>query len=292
VSVILFLYLFFLFSFFFYYFVEREHDEKAERMEFIGPGMVLLATILVFYLVEKLLEDWLKIKHSHAPTTNGKGETKKLTSVKSDNSKISLDSSSGHDHGSGYNEENSGKVRPIGWMIIVSDGLHNFTDGLAIGASFLLGNGPGIATTIAIMFHELPQVRSLSQSNFSFVDRLFSLFFLQELGDFGILISAGFSMKKALLFNLLSSLTSVIGALIGVAVGDGSEEAIKWILAVVAGSFLYIALVDMFPEIAKKATSKRALGQIVAMIIAFVIMFLIAYFEPETEEECEVDHDH
>lgn len=114
-------------------------------------------------------------------------------------------------------------IKPLAWLILLGDSVHNFADGLALGAAISQSLSLGISTTIALVFHEVPH----------------------ELGDFFILLDTGMSWYAALFFNFLSALTAVVGFFVGVAIGMSSEEANGWILSVAAGVFLYISLVDL-----------------------------------------------
>ena len=107
-------------------------------------------------------------------------------------------------------------------MIILGDALHNFSDGLAIGVSFSSSITTGVGTSMAVFFHELPH----------------------EIGDFAVLRKNGYSMKKALIFNILSSILCLIGALLGLALGS-IEKFSNWSFLFIAGSFIYISLVDL-----------------------------------------------
>ncbi|XP_030834930.1 zinc transporter ZIP14-like [Strongylocentrotus purpuratus] len=123
-------------------------------------------------------------------------------------------------------------------MIVCGDGLHNFVDGLAIGASFTTNLLSGFSTSIAIACEEFPH----------------------ELGDFAVLLKSGLTVKQAMGFNFLSSLSCYIGLIVGIIVGR-LTEAEPYIFALAAGMFLYIALVDMLPEIANVTSkSKFRLG--------------------------------
>lgn len=104
----------------------------------------------------------------------------------------------------------------------MGDGLHNFTDGMAIGAAFSNNIAGGLSTAVAVFCHELPH----------------------ELGDFAVLLKAGMSAKEAVYYNVLSSILSFLGMVVGICIGD-TPEASAWIFAIAAGLFLYIALVDM-----------------------------------------------
>lgn len=116
---------------------------------------------------------------------------------------------------------------PIGLMIVLGDGLHNFVDGVLIAAAFLQDPALGMATTAAVIAHEIPQ----------------------EVGDFMVLLAAGYSRQRALLLNALSSLTAVAGGLLGYVVLQGVQGAIPYLLALAAASFIYIAVADLVPAL-------------------------------------------
>uniref|UniRef100_H2YIP2 Uncharacterized protein n=1 Tax=Ciona savignyi TaxID=51511 RepID=H2YIP2_CIOSA len=130
-----------------------------------------------------------------------------------------------HTHTHHNHEEllNSEGIKDLAWMIIMGDGLHNFSDGLAIGAAFSSSIAAGLGTSLAVFCHELPH----------------------ELGDFAILLQAGMSIKKAVLYNGLSACMAFIGVIIGLLIGEYTTSVKLWLLAVTAGGFLYVALVDM-----------------------------------------------
>ncbi|EAT33567.1 AAEL014156-PA [Aedes aegypti] len=117
-------------------------------------------------------------------------------------------------------------LSPVAFMVILGDGLHNITDGLAIGAAFAADPVTGMATSFAILCHELPH----------------------ELGDFALLLQTGVSIKRAMFLNVVSSILSFIGMLIGLLVTGLHESVVRWIYAGTAGTFLYIALADLVPE--------------------------------------------
>ncbi|XP_073185985.1 zinc transporter ZIP4 isoform X4 [Lepidochelys kempii] len=112
----------------------------------------------------------------------------------------------------------------IPYMITIGDAIHNFADGLAVGAAFSTSWKTGLATSLAVLCHELPH----------------------ELGDFAALLHAGLSVKKALLLNFGSALTAFLGLYIALSVTTG-EEFQAWIFTVATGLFLYVALCDMLP---------------------------------------------
>jgi len=125
---------------------------------------------------------------------------------------------------------------PVGLMNLVGDSLHNFIDGMVIAGSFLISPALGLATVIAVVSHEIPQ----------------------ELGDFAILIYAGYSQAKALFYNFISAALSIIGALFALAVGGRLEGFTNFIIPFTAGGFIYIAASDLFPELKK---DNERLGQ-------------------------------
>jgi len=128
----------------------------------------------------------------------------------------------GHSHRHGHVHSPPETLSAVAWMIIMGDGLHNFTDGMAIGAAFAENIAGGFSTSLAVFCHELPH----------------------ELGDFAILMKAGMSVKSAVYYNLLTGVLSFIGMIFGIAFGQ-SQDMAQWMFAVAAGLFIYIALVDM-----------------------------------------------
>lgn len=132
-------------------------------------------------------------------------------------------------------------------LIIVGDGFHNFADGLALGASISQSFALGVSTLIALVFHEIPHELGNSLVYHNPLGKGSLIYYVPSFwsGDFAILLSTGMRWYKALFFNFLSSLTALAGFYIGVSVGSLSQVANGWILAVAAGTFLYISLVDL-----------------------------------------------
>uniref|UniRef100_A0A1B0BAA6 EF-hand domain-containing protein n=1 Tax=Glossina palpalis gambiensis TaxID=67801 RepID=A0A1B0BAA6_9MUSC len=165
----------------------------------------------------------------------------------------------GHSHKHGHVHSPPKSLSAVVWMIIMGDGLHNFTDGMAIGAAFAENIAGGFSTSLAVFCHELPH----------------------ELGDFAILMKAGMSVKSAVYYNLLTGVLSFIGMIFGIVFGQSHETA-QWIFAAAAGLFIYIALVDMMPEIsaAHKSLEQFTL-QILGMGSGVLLMLLIAIYEDD-----------
>lgn len=150
------------------------------------------------------------------------------------------------------------KIKPMAYTNLIGDGLHNFLDGVVIAASFMVSVPLGVATTVAVLFHEIPQ----------------------EIGDFGILIYAGFSKSKALLFNFLSALTAVIGAILTLMVLKNVQGLELVLLAIVGGGFIYISGSDLIPELHKHSCSKsKSVWQFVAIALGIAVMYLILFLE-------------
>jgi len=172
-----------------------------------------------------------------------------------------LDHRHSHAHGHGHGHSHHGAIASVGWMIIVGDGLHNFADGLAIGAAFVSSYTTGLGTVFAVFFHELPH----------------------EMGDFAVLLSSGMSVKQACFWNLVSSFTCFLGFFGGVYLGSSSEDIQKWILGIAAGAFIYIALVDMLPEIRMHGSRGNSWVRLtfhqIGLILGGFIMYLMAKYE-------------
>ncbi|XP_040213017.1 zinc transporter ZIP10 [Rana temporaria] len=189
--------------------------------------------------------------------------TEEVVSKKHNHSKHSHHSH-GHCH-SGKDMKDTG-ISSIAWMVIMGDGMHNFSDGLAIGAAFSAGLTGGISTSVAVFCHELPH----------------------ELGDFAVLLKAGMTVKQAIVYNVLSAMMAYIGMLIGTAVGQYANNITLWIFAVTAGMFLYVALVDMLPEMLHGDGENEEHGhcpvgqfilQNLGLLLGFAIMLVIALYE-------------
>ncbi|MBD3318537.1 ZIP family metal transporter [Candidatus Woesearchaeota archaeon] len=139
------------------------------------------------------------------------------------------------------------------YLNLLGDGLHNLLDGAIIAVAFSANTALGIATTIAVIMHEIPQ----------------------EISDFGLLVAGGFSKKKALLFNLLSAITAIIGALLALYFVD-TFVAFKPIgLAIAAGGFLYIALVDLLPELHHSSGLVAATSQILLFVLGIGLIAVL-----------------
>jgi len=139
-----------------------------------------------------------------------------------------------------------------GWLILVGDGLHNFIDGVLIAAAFLTDVHLGIVTTFAIMAHEIPQ----------------------EVGNFAVLLHGGFSRRKALLWNVASSLTAVLGGVVGWLAFREAMALLPYALAVAAASLFYVAVADLIPGLHKRTDLRASVFQVVWIAVGVSLVMV------------------
>ncbi len=144
-------------------------------------------------------------------------------------------------------------IHPFGYLNMVGDSAHNFIDGLVIGSSFVLDTRLGIATTVVIILHEIPQ----------------------EIGDFGVLVYSGFSKTKALYFNFITALTAIVGSVVGVYCSSIIGKFSSVILPLTAGGFIYIACCDLIPEIHRQSSLKKASHSMLFFIMGILFMLFM-----------------
>lgn len=150
-----------------------------------------------------------------------------------------------HDH------DHSHEQRHVGWMVLLGDGMHNLVDGVLIAAAFMTDIHLGIVTALAIAAHEIPQ----------------------EVGDFVVLLHSGFERKKALIFNIISSLTTIVGALLAYWGLKGLDEVLPYVLAVAASSFIYIAVADLIPGLHKRAEVSATVQQLLLIAAGVTVIY-------------------
>jgi zinc and cadmium transporter len=155
----------------------------------------------------------------------------------------------GHSHEHGHDRHEAG---PQGMLILVGDGIHNFADGVMIAAAFLVDARLGWLTTAAIAAHEIPQ----------------------EIGDFIVLLNAGYSKKRALVYNLLSGLSAVAGGVGAYFLLADSQRFVPFVLMLAAASFIYVALADLVPDMHRQSMRKRreSWAQLLLMIVGVTII--------------------
>lgn len=146
---------------------------------------------------------------------------------------------------------------PFAYLNLFGDGVHNFIDGLIIAAAYMASIPVGIATTLAVILHEIPQ----------------------EIGDFGVLLHGGFSKSKALVLNFFTALTAVLGTVIALTLGQYLEGLEIFLVPFAAGSFIYIAGADLIPEIHKEVKVSKSVGQFLTFALGVAIMVLLIFVE-------------
>lgn len=152
-----------------------------------------------------------------------------------------------HDHGHGHSH---GVAKSAGALIILGDSIHNFVDGVLIAAAFLTDVQLGIVTSLAVAAHEIPQ----------------------EVGDFAILLHSGYSKSKALFYNILASLTTVLGGALAYFGLEDLHDSLPYFLALAASSFIYIAVADLIPSLHKKTDMKTSLQQIALIAMGVLLI--------------------
>ena len=170
-----------------------------------------------------------------------------------------------HHHGmpdegdSGHDGHHHDEIAPFATMNLVGDAIHNLIDGMIVAAAYLVSIPAGIVTTLAVMLHEIPQ----------------------EIGDFGVLIYGGYSTKKALLYNFLSGLVGVVGAIFALVVGSQVEGFADYLLPITAGAFIYVAGSDLIPELNQRHSdsASNSVLQLVMMVLGASVMLLPGLFE-------------
>jgi len=168
----------------------------------------------------------------------------------------------GHSHGS---------HKSAGTMILIGDGIHNFVDGVLIAAAFLTDVKLGIVTSLAVAAHEIPQ----------------------EVGDFAILLHSGFSKTKALLYNVLASLSTVVGGVLAYYGLEGLQDSLPYFLAMAASSFIYIAVADLIPSLHKKTDMKTSLKQITLILAGATLIISLHGIAHDIEiEGVSTHHEH
>ncbi|MGQ9550903.1 MAG: ZIP family metal transporter [Candidatus Bathycorpusculaceae bacterium] len=144
-------------------------------------------------------------------------------------------------------------VHTFAYLNLIGDGVHNFIDGMVIAASFIVSYGMGVATTLAVIFHEIPQ----------------------EIGDFGVLIYGGLTKWKALAYNFVSAITAVAGSLVTYYLASYMQGVDAFLVPFAAGGFIYIAATDLMPELHKRNRGKESLIQLLALLTGIGLMSIL-----------------
>jgi zinc and cadmium transporter len=153
-------------------------------------------------------------------------------------------------HHADEEDEHRHHAQPFVFTNLIGDGIHNLIDGMVITGAYLLDVRLGVATTVAVFLHEIPQ----------------------EFADFGVLVYGGLSVRKALFYNFLSALTALIGSVLVLTFGTAVND-LNWLVALGAGSFIYLATADLIPEIHK--AKGKSFPQFLAMLLGISVMFAL-----------------
>lgn len=200
-------------------------DVLPEALGRGAPVQSVLAMLLAGLMLFFLLEKAALWRHSHAGVQHG-GED--------GHDRV-------HDHAQAHHGHGHGATAPSGPMILIGDSFHNFVDGVLIAAAFSADFKVGVTTTLAIMVHEIPQ----------------------EIGDFIVLLSSGFSRNRALFWNFVSSLAAVAGGVAGYVLLDVAVPALPYVLALASASLIYVAMADLIPNLQRRWDPRVAAWQVV-----------------------------
>ncbi len=148
-------------------------------------------------------------------------------------------------------------IHPVGKLVLFSDGVHNFIDGVIIGISFMVSIPLGVATSLAVILHEIPQ----------------------EIGDFAVLLHAGYTRKRALWLNFLSAFAAIFGTIFAFTLGSAGADFTKWILPIAAGGFIYIAVADLIPELQKTKKFSQSISQLLSLVLGVILMVGLVFLE-------------
>ena len=216
-----------------------------EAMEGVGPdgahaiGAAMLVGLGVFFVIEKLVLWWHTHANGHGHEAHGHASDAHDHNHAHDHSEGHAHEGRGHDHGG----HDHGRAAASGVLVIIGDSVHNALDGVLIAAAFLTSFPLGLVTTFAVAAHEIPH----------------------RVGDFAILVHSGMSRGRALIMNMATGLTSIIG---GVAAYFGLQRAVgalPYALALAAAGFLYIAVAGLIPGLHRRADPRTSLAQVILM---------------------------
>jgi zinc and cadmium transporter len=184
------------------------------------PKLLVAALVIAGIILFFILEKFIHWRHCHIPTSEE------------------------HPH-------------PVVFMNLIGDGLHNLIDGVIVGASYLVSIPIGLATTVAVVLHEIPQ----------------------EMGDFGILVHGGLSRPRALGLNFLSATIAIAGCLLALIVGPWVKDLTVYVLPITAGGFIYMAGADLIPELHKEVELGESFQQLVSILLGVLVMALLVFME-------------
>ena len=219
------------------------HAVEGAGMENVHEvGIALIAGIALFFILEKFLL-WRHCHDDHCAEHPIGDE----------------DGPHGHDHEHNHNHahvQEQARKKASGALVLVGDALHNVLDGVLIAAAFLTDVHLGLVTAVAIMAHEIPQ----------------------EVGNFAVLLHSGVSRRRALVLNLLTSLTAVLGGVVGYLALEQALAALPFALAVAAASLLYVAVADLIPGLHRRVDARSSVAQVVLIGLGIALITLAERF--------------
>ncbi len=218
--------------------------EAIEKAGAEDPAILKIFLFLLFgFCAFFILENSIKWHHHHAKEHPeiypDQSDSPQVVSGKQLDNRI---------NGKAYNE-----AAHFSYLILISDCVHNFIDGLIIAGSFIISIPLGFVTVLAVALHEIPQ----------------------EIGDFGILIYSGFKKSKALFLNFLSAATIIVGGIFGFFLSGIMGNSMIFLLPFAAGSFIYIACSDLIPEIKHKVNPRKSLIHFFVFLLGITVMFFL-----------------
>ncbi|EDV27513.1 uncharacterized protein TRIADDRAFT_20426 [Trichoplax adhaerens] len=223
----------------------------------LSVGLWVLAGVLTFFIVEKFVRN-IKGGHHHHHQNGAHGGHDQNSASNTSQSTQKENSTLRKRKTNKDDAKDASKSKSVsGFLNLAADFTHNFTDGLAIGASYLAGQKIGIITTITILFHEVPH----------------------EIGDFAILVQSGCSKRKAMFLQLSTATGAMAGTVVGLLADVVGNAATTWILPFTAGGFIYIATVTVIPELLDDCKPWQTFKEVIALLIGIAFMIVIALYE-------------
>uniref|UniRef100_A0A224Z8E6 Solute carrier family 39 zinc transporter member 7 n=1 Tax=Rhipicephalus zambeziensis TaxID=60191 RepID=A0A224Z8E6_9ACAR len=263
----------------------HDHSHGPHDM---SVGLWVLAGILAFLMVEKFVR-MIKGGHSHShehahehvheehraddrvPSGTGEADTKPTGKCDGESSgtennetsaalvhrKKAKQDSASMEKSTADGEKRASDIKVAAYLNLAADFTHNFTDGLAIGASYIAGNTAGFISTVTILLHEVPH----------------------EIGDFAILVQSGYSKRRAMCMQLVTAVGCLSGTLCSLIADGVSSSANLWVLPFTAGGFIYIATVSVIPELLENTRLWQSVKEIFALLLGVSMMALLTQFE-------------
>lgn len=246
----------------------HSHDDDGfggsvgDKKQF-GLAMLIVVGFFVFHLFEACIHELIDLMDRKKTSPETTTELKPSADATTKYEEPAVEQQQHHHHSHQHNRHEAGlphshkELRSLSFTILFLDAFHNFLDGFGLAGAFAISNSVGGATLAAIILHEIPQ----------------------ELGDFAIILRGGFPAWKALGFNLLSGLTCILGAVIGLGIIEEIESASVWIIAFTAGGFIYLGGVVLTPAVTNSITFQHRMVLLSGFVIGWVAMILLLLAE-------------